>query len=371
MNTEKQRRFLISLLYYAAIVLGIWLAARYLLTPLMPFIIGFLIACLLHRPSAFIARKLHVTQKIPSLLLTAVIYILAVCVLLFAGVQIVSAVKNLIPQIPSLYTNYLLPLLNSDMEQVMGYLNRLSPELAAEAGTWFSELSVSIGQVTSSVSTTAAKLISGLATSMPNVIIQIVLTIVSTFFIAVDYERVSGFLKRLLPPKGQELLEKVQGKVASSIKIFLRSYTLIALMTFVELALGLSLLRIPYAIGIALVIAILDILPLLGTGLILLPWAAISALMGNVGLAIGLAVLYVVITVIRNVVEPRLVGQQMGLHPLATLVSMFLGVQLVGMFGMILFPFGLSLLLQFKKDGVIPDLPWMKKQKEKQERGMA
>lgn len=65
MNAEKQRRFLISLLYYAAIVLGIWLAARYLLTPLMPFIIGFLIACLLHKPSAFIARKLHVTQKKP------------------------------------------------------------------------------------------------------------------------------------------------------------------------------------------------------------------------------------------------------------------------------------------------------------------
>ena len=120
-------------------------------------------------------------------------------------------------------------------------------------------------------------------------------------------------------------------------------------MSFAELSIGFLLMRIPYAVGFALLVAVIDIMPILGTGLVLIPWAIIAAILGNYSMALGVALLYVIMLVVRNIVEPKLVGQQMGLHPLATLVSMFVGLQLFGIFGLFGFPIILSLYFKLRK----------------------
>ena len=205
------------------------------------------------------------------------------------------------------------------------------------------------------------KSISGFAAGMPMMILRIVLTILSTFFISMDFERIICFIKKLLPEKAAKTIQPIKEKIFYSPKIFLRSYCLIFLMTFAELSIGFLLMKIPYAILIGLLVAVIDIMPVLGTGLVLLPWAAIAAIMSNYPIAIGLIVLYIIMTVVRNTVEPRLVGQQIGLHPLATLTSMFLGMQLFGIIGLFVFPVVLSLLVQFERDGVLPHPSWMTK----------
>jgi predicted PurR-regulated permease PerM len=101
---------------------------------------------------------------------------------------------------------------------------------------------------------------------------------------------------------------------------------------------GLALLRVPYAFLLAVLLAVVDFLPLLGTGIILLPWAAVSLLLGEVKLGIGLAVLYGVTSVVRQVLEPKLIGEGLGLHPLVSLAAMYGGLRLFGVWGMILAP---------------------------------
>ena len=100
-------------------------------------------------------------------------------------------------------------------------------------------------------------------------------------------------------------------------------------------------------------IAVFDILPILGTGGILLPWAAVLFVMGNKPLAAGILILYVIITVIRNIVEPKIVGKQIGLHPLVTLMAMFLGLKTFGIIGMIVLPVSLAVLINLEKNGII------------------
>ena len=104
---------------------------------------------------------------------------------------------------------------------------------------------------------------------------------------------------------------------------------------------------------IALLISIFDILPVLGTGGIMIPWSIISLITGDVRLGILLAIVYIVVTVIRNIIEPKIVGQQLGLHPLVTLVSMFIGVNIAGIVGLFGFPILLSLLVHLNSKGVI------------------
>ena len=116
------------------------------------------------------------------------------------------------------------------------------------------------------------------------------------------------------------------------------------------------LLGMPYPALLALGIAVFDILPVLGTGGVLLPWAAVLFIIEEHGLAIGLLVLYLVILVVRNMVEPRIVGRQIGLHPLATLAALFLGLKLFGLVGLVAFPVALTVLVNFSRGELMEKL---------------
>lgn len=354
MSQEKQKKVVLAAAFCGTVLIILYFFINFLLPPLMPFLLGFLVAWLLHKPIAFLAQKFHLPRKFPAILLTAVFYILATGILVFAGIQMVTAVKEIFPQLPGLFTDQVLPFINNCVESVKEAFGQFDPAISSVIDTWFSELTTSLSQSVTAVSGTVIKVASNIAVGTPEMILKIVLTVVSTFFIAIDFERITGAIKKLLPARFQTPIAKAKEKAAASIGIFVRAYSLIFLLTFAELSVGLWLLRIPYAIQLGLVIAVVDLMPILGTGLVLLPWALVAAVIGNGVLAIGLIVLYVAITAIRNIVEPKLVGEKIGLPPLATLISMFVGLQLFGIVGMFLFPLTLSLLVQMKRDGLLP-----------------
>ena len=133
----------------------------------------------------------------------------------------------------------------------------------------------------------------------------------------------------------------------------LRAYLLIMLITFGELAAGLLLLRVDYALFIAALVAVLDILPLIGSGGILIPWAVIALLRGDTPLGVGILLLYGVITVVRNIIEPKIVGGQIGLHPLVTISAMFFGIKVLGVGGILLGPIGALLLKHLNDTGAV------------------
>ena len=361
MNQEKQKKFLLAIAYYGVIIIGVYLGLRFLLPPLVPFLIGFCIAWILRCPTSYLNKKLHITHKIPAAILTAVFFILIVGILFFAGTQLFSALKNLLPKLPEIFTGQLLPFIDRCVDEVKEFSVQFDESVEAQIDIWFNETASSMSQMITTLSSSAVKLISSIAAGTPEIILKIVLTVVSAFYFALDFERITAFIGRLLPQKVKNTILPVKDKTVSSLKIFIRSYFLIFLLTFAELSVGFLLLHVPYAVFIALLVAVIDLMPVLGTGLILLPWTVILAVMGNIPFAVGMAVLYIAITVIRNIVEPKLVGKQIGLHPLATLVGMFVGLQLFGILGMFLLPVILSVLVQFKQDGIITLPAWMEK----------
>jgi predicted PurR-regulated permease PerM len=126
----------------------------------------------------------------------------------------------------------------------------------------------------------------------------------------------------------------------------MRAYGIIMVVTFIELSIGLSFLRISGAIRIAAITAVLDILPLLGSGSVLIPWSVYHLIAGSPATGVGLLLLYAAITVIRNIIEPRIVGDQLGLHPVVTLCAMFIGMRLIGVLGIFLMPIA-ALLIRY------------------------
>lgn len=359
MNQEKQKKFLLAIAYYGVILVGVVLGFRFLFPPLFPFITGFLIAWLLRRPARYLAGKFRITYKIPAAFLTAVFYILIIGLLFLAGTQLFSALKDLVQMLPSIFSNQLLPFIDRSINAVENFLVQFDQSVAAQMDTWFLELSSSLSEMITALSSSALKLISGVAAKTPTLILRVVLTVISTFYFSFDFERITAFFKHIMPKKITDTVLPVKDKTISSVKIFLRSYCLIFLLTSAELSLGFLLLGVPYPAVLGVLVAVVDLMPILGTGLILLPWALITAVTGNLLFALGMLLLYIVITVIRNIVEPKLVGKQIGLHPLATLISMFVGLQLFGIVGMFILPVTLSILVQFKRDGILSDPSWM------------
>lgn len=348
-NTEKKRKFLINAAYYLLIAAILYGILKYAAPIFLPFILGFLIVWALRRPTLWIAKRTRIPVGVSGLLVLIIFYTVFFVLILYVGTQIFSSIREFVPRLPSFYSTQLLPAINALSDLAENAISQFDPAFVAGVEYMFQQLTVSLEELITTLSSWLMQAASNLILGMPSFFIRLLLTVISSFFLAGDYDRVIGFFYQHLPERYQLILGKAKSKVTGSLWIYIRSYTILLIVTFCELLAGLWILRIPYASAIAAFIAIFDLMPILGTGGILIPWAVIAACLGEYPMAIGIAVLYLVITAVRNTLEPRLVGKQIGLHPLATLISLFLGSQLFGIVGLFGLPVALSVLVQLRR----------------------
>lgn len=353
MNTGKRRAFIINFVYFALILVTTFIILKYGMSVLSPFIAAFIIAYLLRIPIRFFTYKLRVPKKISAILVVLIFYGTIGVLFSLVWLRLLALAESLIRNMPLIYAIHVEPLFTSVMNMIEEAATRMDPSLTQMLENASNQLIQSLGQMVSSLSVKAMSFLSGLASSLPGTFIKLLLAIISTFFIAADYDKLTGFCLRQLSEKGKHIFIEIKEYIIGTLFVCIRSYALIMTITFIELAIGLSILGIQQSVLIALCIAVFDILPVLGTGGIMIPWAVITVIQGNYPLALGLLILYVVITVIRNIIEPKIVGVQIGLHPVVTLASMYAGVQFFGVIGLFGFPIGLSLLQYLNGKGII------------------
>ena len=352
-TTEKKRKFIIDVLYVALILAIGYLVLQYALPLLAPFVVAFVVAYLLRRPIRFLARILHVPKSLVAVLLVLLTYGLVGFVLTLAGIRVTATIGELVDQIPGFYSSYVLPTLSSLTIWLEDLLAGADPMVLSALNEMQNQLIQMLGQLVSSVSVWLTTWVSSTAVSLPGLLIRILLMVISSFFIAIDYEKIVRFVLGVLHGHTREIVLQVKSYVVGTLFVCIWSYALIMFITFTELAIGLRIIGVERSTLVALLIAIFDILPVLGTGGIMIPWAILSLLGGDLTRGLSLLVLYPVITVIRNIIEPKIVGKQIGLHPVLTLMSMFVGTSLFGVVGLFGFPILLSLLRYLNETGTI------------------
>ena len=353
MEIAKRKAFIINFIYFAIILALAVAALKYVLPMTMPFVMGFVIAYFLQKPRNFLARKLGISRKAVAIVLVLVFYAVIGLLITLIGFKAVGFAGSLIRSLPVLYSSQIEPLILEIFHNLEGWMRQLDPSFVVYLTEVFNKLLSSLGDMVSGLSLSAMGSISGFAYALPGGFVKLVLLIISTFFIAADYDQLMGFCLRQMGSQTKKVVLQIKEYVIGTLFVCIRSYALIMSLTFIELSIGLTLVHVENSILIALLIAIFDILPVLGTGGIMIPWVVISAFCGDFTLALGLLVVYVAITVIRNIIEPKIVGSQIGLHPIITLCSMFVGVQLFGVIGLFGFPIGLSLLRYLNENQTI------------------
>lgn len=331
-------------LLIAATVLACFVAAK-IIPYCWPTVLAFLFASLME-PVARVLRKLFrkvkAARSLATLLCMFVLFgLITGVVIIFANRVITEAISfvgglpamaktaydSLIIWITDLYTEYseLLPtnfldivrnLLNDVYQNVLGIATNLTGKV-----TW--------GTVTTVIST---------ATSLPYVILAIVLTIMGTFYLSYDRERIANYFKRTFPGNVVKQFGLIKNGVFTAIFGQIRAQLFISFVLMLIIIFGLTLIGKRYALLMGLIIGIADAMPVVGAGLIINTWAIFDLILGHYSSALGLFVVYLTSLTVRQIIEPRIVGKQLGLYPLVTMISMFAGFQMIGVLGLIVGP---------------------------------
>lgn len=343
---EKKKQFLISAAYYLGIAAIVFFSLKYILGIIMPFVLGFSIAAVLSPAVRFLSHKYKMKYRPAAIFTLLLVYATLGTLIAIAALRFVIWAGDFLSDLPTLYRTSVEPAIARAYEWISALASRFAPssdEVVGGIGGIFESLSTSLATAVSDASVRALSALSGVAAAVPRVLISLGFTVISSFFFILDFEKVLAFIKNRLPKRAVGFMSDLRGRFFATVFKYLRSYALIMLITFAQLFLGLSVIGTKNAAAAALIIALLDVLPVIGTGLILLPWAIVSMLGGRVGYGIGLIVIWSAVTVTRNITEPKIVSRQVGLHPLVTLIAMFVGTKLFGFVGLILFPVGLSI----------------------------
>lgn len=352
-KTEVMRVRLIKFSYYALIALGIFLFGKILLPVLVPFIIAYLMALALNRPVTYLKNKIRCPRPLSSALLLILIIAALSGVLGLVGTLVVSWIESAFSFLPDIFIHGILPWLDKSANDLENWFATIDPDIAATIDTAVNNTMKVLASGVEKLSSVVLTWAGSAVTKIPMFLMNLLITIIATIFISSDLGMVKRFLCRLIPEKGKPTVQVAKSFFGHTVPKYFLSYVMLLGITFAELTLGLTILSVEKASTIAFFIAILDIFPVLGTGTILIPWAVISLISSNFKLAIGLLVMYVVITVIRQIIEPRLVASQISLHPLVTFVGMICGVKLFGFWGLIAVPLSISFIRKLCEEGIL------------------
>lgn len=350
---NKKISFIINTVYISIIGLMIYIFFKYGISLLSPFLIAFVIAYFLKKPSKYISKKIKISQKLVSFLLVLMFYSTIGVLFSIVGIKVTSIISSIIATLPTLYDNQFVPFITTTFDRIQDTIFLLDPALVEVLNEGFNQFIRSLGTNITNISISLVTYISNTASSLPAFLIKILLMIISTFFIAIDFESISRFMISQISTKSRKLIFTTKEYIINILFVVIRSYILIMTITFIELSIGFSIMKIQNAILIAFIIAIFDILPLLGTGGVMIPWTIITFFNGSYQTGFGLMFLYILVTIIRNILEPKIVGKQLGLHPIVTLISMFIGANLIGFSGLFLLPIIVSLIKYLNETGDI------------------
>lgn len=331
-----------------------WLGPKFLKF-FMPFVIGWIIAMIANPLVRFLERRLKIVRKHSS----AFIVIGVLAAIILGGYFLISKVVmegiRFARDLPDLYYRA-----EAEIRLVMENLSRLFQFLPQKTqialGNLGNNLSQYIGTLIQSIGVPTVEAAGNVAKNIPNILIQIIVTILSSYFFIADRDKMMEQVHMFIPKSVSRSIDLIGNHLKQVVGGYFKAQFRIMGVVAAILLVGFFILDVDYAVLLACLIAFLDFLPFFGTGTALIPWAAVKLFAKEYQTAVGLGILYLVSQLVRQVIQPKIVGDSMGLNPLLTLIFMYIGFKVNGVAGMILaVPIGL-ILLKLYEAGVFDDI---------------
>jgi len=352
MNNRKKESFLLHLLFLGACGFLIWCFWKYALRWVLPFILAYAAAMVLDKPITWCQKRLKFQRGFSAAVFTVFsVALLGTALFFFLSTLLTEAYQLLLqlPQWLSALEVHTAPMINTFRKFCAACPKELRELLLSALDSFSQEAGALLGQLSESLLTRCAAILQ----KLPNFLLFFITTVLAIFYTAGRLPAIRAFLRRQLPVKWQVLAREVKPQLFSTVLKWIKAELTLIGITFTLLLGGFLLLRLRYAFLLAFVIALIDALPILGVGTVLLPWAFFSFAADNILLALALTALYLTVQLTHSLLEPRLIAAQGGLPSIAALFAMYVGFRILGIFGMILCPLLLLLLKQLHDEGYL------------------
>ena len=364
-KTQKRWSFIVNTLYFAIFIVAFYFFMKYAFWVIFPFIFAFIVSTILQKPLKLLTKTDKLPKGVISAVLSLIVFGIIICFFVLGGIRIAFSIKDLITYFTDRCSNFV------DFFNVLknGYLDLeiaslLPPEANDAITSGIDSLSdyFSSGDILNTITDNISKVVSPLGSvisTVPNIVVGFVVSIVATCFMTSTFDDIKAFILRQFSEENQKKVKKAKHILISSVGKMIKAYALIILITTAELFIGLSIIKLiglydgAHILIISFIIACIDIIPVLGTGTVMIPWSVYSFVTGNIGMGIGLLVIYATITVIRQFIEPKLVAGQVGISPVVTIMSMFIGIKIFGAIGIFILPLIVIIINLLNEEGII------------------
>ena len=332
---------------YAVCVWGVRLLSFFL-----PFVIGWIVAMIANPPVRFLEKRLRIVRKHGSVVLIVGVLALVTFGLYWLFALLFRELNGFLRSLPELYGT-LQQELSLVFDEVNSRLSFLPDGLSSALDRIGDSMGDYIGEFVQEMAASAG---GAVARSLPDVFINVLFVLISSYMFLAEHDRILGWLRGRMPKAAVRYLALLRRDVRKVIGGYFMAQFKIMFVVAVILFAGLLILQVRYSFLLAVLIAILDFLPMFGTGTALIPWAAVELITGEYASGAGLLLLYLLTQAVRQLIQPKIVGDSMGLPPLTTLILLFLGYKFRGIAGMILaVPIGM-VFIKFYEYGAFDSL---------------
>lgn len=334
-----------KLFCWSIFVLIGFLFFNYLFGYAIPFLLAWGIAYLIYPFACELSAKTKISRKACSFALILLLLLIILLLLFLTVNRLAFELQKLVEYM----TNNSEKIANY-FEEIFAFFASIGEKLPIinklQDSDLIANITKNINSIFSSIwesllealGTAIPNLAASIVTTLPDVLFVSLITVISCFYFAMDIDLIHKKIKEILPQRAAAYIRKFKNQMGNGLKKYFRAYLIIFIITFVELFVGFLILGIDYSFVLALLISFIDFLPVFGTAAVLLPWGVILLLAKNYEMGIGILVLLIITTVVRQITEPKIVGKSLGVHPILTLITLYVGLKLFGLFGMIFLP---------------------------------
>lgn len=377
-DVERKRKWIINVVYYLMLAVLGYFVYKYAFGVCFPIIFALLIAVILQKPKNFLVKKTFLKKGSASAICVFGLLFAIIAIVVLIGVRAAEEIKGFINYLITQFEN-VDAVVNTVESSILSFVGRLPEFISKTLNESITSLFTQLREFMAGTNQELPETITGglsekfslswittpitgvisTASRIPSILIGILVTIICACFMTADYDRITSFVYYQFPKDKRKDLTRAKQLLKINLGKMGKAYALIMLVTFTEIFIGLTVLQLlgifqsSYIVLIAAATAVIDIVPVLGTGTVVIPWAAYSFIVGDYGMAIGLAIIYVVVTIIRQIVEPKLVAGQLGLPPFMTLAAMYLGLKIFGVLGVFVLPMLIIMLKLLNDEGII------------------
>ena len=324
-------------LIFVLTILGVYLAFK-LAVFYIPFLIAFVISLLIEPLIKFIKKKTKLNRKISAIVSMLIVFSIIIGLLIWGITSLITESSDLLQGLNGYF--------DIAYEKIQGIIYNFDFEAIELPDEVKNIIQNSLSDFLGTVSEWLKNALRGILnviTSIPTIGIYTIITILATFFICTDKIYILDQIEHHFPKLWVKKAGMHIRDISKTLGKYLKAEAILIFISFMISLIGLYIfhfakMNVPYPLLMALSIAFVDALPILGAGTVILPWAVISAINGDISLAVALLILWVIMIIIRQLIEPRIVGKQIGVHPIFTLIAMYTGYKFVGVFGMLLGP---------------------------------